>query len=383
MLECSKLQFPQQSLLCLFQKELKQSQGFQSHVSPSLITRSLSVQRNEHGQLYVVQGLERSLHLSIPTSSTMEYFNQTYPSLPNSTDTRPRKINSIFVPNTSNYISRDVAVINSTPKSSVPNCPIQKCNELVTNMFKAGLSNVFKYQEKKRSGTLPSHTPNCNDEDVQVQDVEDLVAGICSVSIQDVERSMKNSSLSSQTKHSESSNASKKKRQVRKKKNRCNKKKTQSLSPAQESALPTITLGWTLNDAHRYKDNKSTIFGNIKPFLRDGGLDDSMKMHLLEVVKVALTSIPEETTCFDINDDSIVSDDFKKARMDMISDFYKLLGGKGDCNFCFFHIKGITIIIPLGIGPHRDILNCFLQGMSSVLQINTRIPMNETTIPGG
>lgn len=210
MLECSKLQFPQQSLLCLFQKELKQSQGFQSHVSPSLITRSLSVQRNEHGQLYVVQGLERSLHLSIPTSSTMEYFNQTYPSLPNSTDTRPRKINSIFVPNTSNYISRDVAVINSTPKSSVPNCPIQKCNELVTNMFKAGLSNVFKYQEKKRSGTLPSHTPNCNDEDVQVQDVGDLVAGICSVSIQDVERSMKNSSLSSQTKHSESSNASKK-----------------------------------------------------------------------------------------------------------------------------------------------------------------------------
>ena len=86
---------------------------------------------------------------------------------------------------------------------------------------------------------------------------------------------------------------------------------------------------------------------------------------------------------FDINDDSSVSDDFKKAQMDMISDFYKLLGGKGDCNFCFFRIEGITIIIPLGIGPHRDILNCFLQGMSSVLQINTHIPMNETIIPGG
>ena len=67
----------------------------------------------------------------------------------------------------------------------------------------------------------------------------------------------------------------------------------------------------------------------------------------------------------------------------MLNEFFELLGGEGDCNIASFRVEGITILIPLGIGPHRDILNCAKKGMSSVLQINGRIPLNEQTIPGG
>lgn len=384
-MECAYLKFEQQSLLCLVQDQRKQSQGAQANADPTLIITCIAIERNENGQIYVVQGLERSLHFSVPTSSIRNFVVPLYPPLKESTDNKNREIKGIYVPNTTNYISPEVAVINAKNRSSSPtDCPVQKCNTIMTNMFVAGLANVFKYQEKKRSGTLSSKNNTDTDVDDETSsDVHDFVSGVCSVSIQDVHKLVDtNKSHSSGSYQSCSSKSSRKKRRQRNKKRKSNNIQSPTISARKESALPTITLGWTQNDAHRYKDNKSTIFGNIKPFLRDGGLDGEMKRNLLDIIEVALTSIPDETMCFELNDSSN-SKDFIEARMNMINEFYHLLGGKGKCNFKAFRVEGITIIIPLGIGPHRDILNCFLKGMSSVLQINGRIPMNEETIPGG
>ena len=85
--------------------------------------------------------------------------------------------------------------------------------------------------------------------------------------------------------------------------------------------------------------------------------------------------------CFELKESS-EGETFTKVRMEMIEQFFHNLGGKGPCSHNF-KVEGCTVIIPLGIGPHMDVLNCALEGMSTVLQVNTRIPMNEKTIPGG
>ena len=162
-------------------------------------------------------------------------------------------------------------------------------------MFQVGLANVFKYQEKKRAGSLsPDH-------------IDDLISGICLVSIQNVEDSITNMSSALSTMHesSSTSRSSKKKARQQRKRNK-NIARQISLNSStlipnvKESTLPTITLGWTVNDAHEYKNNCSTIFGNIKPFLRDGGLSDEMKALLLSVIETTLRSIPDDTTCFNM-----------------------------------------------------------------------------------
>lgn len=391
--ECSNLNFCQQSLICLFQDEIKQTQGSESTADPSLITEVVSIERNEYGQIYVVQALERSLHFSIPSSSHDAFTSCLYPSDDKVNNVVGRQIKHAFVPNSTNYTSSDgqVAVINGSDKQP-PNCSVRKCNDIVTKMFEDGLANHFKYQEKKRSGISLSSNSDCNESfnddnnNEEWFDPDDMISGICSIAIDEVEAMSATSPNDSNvsTPSSSSSKSSRKKGRLKKKnkKKKLGKERKGSMSKVKESALPTISLGWTTNDAHQYKSNRSTIVGNIKPFLRDAGLSEELKKHLLDVIETAFKAIPEGTTCFDY-DDNNESKEFKSARFQMLNEFYCLLGGKGKCDTASFRVEGITILIPLGIGPHRDFLNCARKGMSSVLQVNVRIPMNEDTIPSG
>ena len=65
----------------------------------------------------------------------------------------------------------------------------------------------------------------------------------------------------------------------------------------------------------------------------------------------------------------------------MVADFKEVMCSDRDRSF--FCVKGITILIPLSIGLHKDTLNCFMEGMRAVIFINCQIPMNEQTIPDG
>ena len=377
-------------MICLLQDEIKQAQGSQSSSDPAIINVVIAIQRNEFGQIYVVQGLERSLHFSSPTSSVQSFSNALYPVSKQSDNNKARRISHVFIPNTTNYtsVSKDIAVINGSC-NMLSKDPVLKCNLLVSKMFESGLANNFKYQEKKRSANAASKCEN-NADDCIDDDDHDLVSGVCSVPLEEVatttsniysktESHISNTSITSSTKSSR-----KKSRQKKKKRKKGSKfsQKQPSMTKVKESSLPTVTLGWSVNDAHQYRFNKSTVFGNVKPFLRDGGLNDEVKSLLLDVIETSLESVPDGVTCFDV-DNCSDNQEFISARKEMIQEFYELLGGKGKCNFKTFRIEGITIIIPLGIAAHRDMLNCALEGMSSVLQINTRVPMNEKTIPGG
>ena len=136
-----------------------------------------------------------------------------------------------------------------------------------------------------------------------------------------------------------------------------------------------MTLGWSQSDAHEYKNNKVTICGNIGPSLRDASLPTSMKVDLLNIIKCALATIPKGCS-FNIEEESDI--DLKEVRKNMIAEFERALGGNGSCNS--FAIEGITILIPLSVGFHKDTNNCNRKGMECAIQVNSTIPINSKTV---
>ena len=362
-----KLHFEMQSLVCLFQDEKKQKNNQTKVVDPSKVVRIICIQRNEYGQIYLVQGLERSLHFTIATSEFPKLVQQPYPS-----DASSRNVPHFLIKSSSNYISGDKETIVYNATSDVMKLDerappeqlvIKKCTQLIIDMFDNGLSDCFCYLEKKRSGEREANCP-----------ADDAIDGLCGISFQSMVTGL-NENESQVTSSSRSSRRRARKKKKNKKKS-SHKKKTDS---APESALPTITCGWTTNDANQYQHNRSTIASTLKPFLRDGGLPFNIRTNLLDLIEFVLKSMPKGSVCFEIDreKDSLVL----KFRKEMAKQFASMLGKIGDDDI--FRVEGIAIIIPLSIAAHRDTLNCFCEGMSSVLQINARIPLNNQTIKGG
>ena len=373
-IESGKQSFCNQSLVCLFQDEAKQQKVSKNSADPSLITETIAIERNTLSQQwYLVQGLERSLHFSAPTSEFQKLVERPFPTLQSQNTTSSvshRTMKHVFIPQSTNYISDDgrtvvfnrtATIPNSTANDSPEQEAIKKCNGLIIEMFHTGLANCFSFIEKKRSGVSKHLYSNA----------EELIEGSCSVSIKSVHESC----LVSNAVMTSGSKSSLRKRRVRYKKSLMKKK-----GSINQSALPTITCGWSTNDAHQYKSNRSTIASNLKPFLRDGGLPTETKRILMKVMKTVLSFMPSKSVCFnmDLEEDA----DVLKFRRKMAEQFGEMLTGE-KVEGTSVPIEGVTILLPLSISAHRDVLNCFLEGMTSVLQINAKIPLNTDTIPSG
>ena len=150
--------------------------------------------------------------------------------------------------------------------------------------------------------------------------------------------------------------------------------KSISINP---NALPTITLGYSVNDTKEYRNSHSTICGTLKPFMRNGGLIAPITKKIIEIVELTLRVLPQDH-CFNLNS---ISNEYgeRDFRMKMIADLKQFLGGNRDTTH--FRVEGIAIIIPLTIGYHTDTLNCDTEGMKSVVSLNANVPINDITLP--
>lgn len=355
----SNVFFHDHTMIVLTQHELKNEVKHKRSASPSNIVSVIGIQRNPvYKQIYVVPKLERSLHFAAPTSEFNAFVSSPYPSLDPSNESSHRAVAHTFIPFSANYMSQDGSMYvnnhSATDTYKHEGCPhkfpdsaVETCNQEAIKMFTSGIASAFCFNEKKRSGT--SNTGG-----------HDEVEGSCAVSFKSVTQSCNGTSA-------------KFKLRIRKKNQR------KQNGAVNLSALPTITLGWSMNDAHQYSSNRSSIVGSIRPFVRDGCLSKTIKQHLLGLVKTAIASLPKECQCFNIEKEQHPF--VRKMRDDMIHQFESILGGTDHSEH--FRVEGITIIIPLGLGPHRDTLNSNFEFMSSVLQINTSIPISNRTIPDG
>ena len=361
--------FGEQSLLCLLQ-ETTERQRQTPFVSVSHLKKLVMIERNPDGQIYMVQGLDRSSHFTVLTKM-FEYLTvKNYPQMDNdmlqSMIETTNPVQAVQVQKRFNFVSDDKRTVVINDNSSI----ITLATKFVTKMFtKGNLASSFTFTEKKRSSSSP---------------VTSVKTQSPTVFESNDESSIYSATFSIGTTSSTTSNASQRKKIIRKKiRDRRMKRMKQkqcivpSLSQYHPDVLPTVSLGWTTQNAHEYVNNKFTIAGNIKPFLRDGGLSVTAKDSLLQCIKVVLNELPVET-CFNMENHE--DPNVTKFRKNMAGKFQELLGGDS-CFDSSFRIEGITIVIPLGIGNHVDKMNCGSQGMNSVVSVNVKVPITDGTVP--
>ena len=320
----------------------------------------LSFERNfECGQIYLTQELETSGHCTIKTVSVPKFME-----LPLHNKVTGR-VPFLHVPSTANYMSPDskIVVINTDNKeipfhesSQDRRPPIETATNIITEMFHHHLSECFEFSNKKRSTSMKkSFQPQ--DETTTTNDT-----------------------------HQEKTKTGKRKRRCPKHTGGGDKHvvrssfersalKEVSIDP---NALPVVSLGWSMTDCNRYGENVCSMGGNVRPFLLDGNLSKQARVRLCELIEFITKILPPEWT---FNVRKCNCNRTIDLRLNMIAEFKEMLGGNNNTEF--FRVEGITILIPLSIGYHKDTLNCSLEGMTSVISINARIPLNKNTIPSG
>lgn len=316
----SDLTFNEQSLMIMFQQNKSVRRSVL--VDPYDVTHIVAIQRSASGQIYFTNALERSLHFSVASTSFSDFTNIVY-----------RKGNDIpfyYVPNTVNFYDSTTGICVINDDSQLEDNPIEYCTSCLIEMFKGGLANAFNHNERKRGG-------NGKNSHAKASAHQDSQDGPRTLNLRE---------------------------DLRAKDNRPNR-----------NFIPSITLGYTNQVTQKYKESRSSIFGHIVPYLRDGNLPQQTRPHLLRLVKKALDSLPCGK-CFDVekHDDGI----FVRLRKSMISDFEELMGI--DTSGGTFRVEGIAILIPFNIAEHRDTMNCSVEGMNNVCAIHVKIPIDDLTL---
>ena len=194
-------------------------------------------------------------------------------------------------------------------EDTIQNCkPIHKAKMCLDSMFRNGLSSAFTHNERKR-GSSGASTNNASPEDT---------------------------------------------------------------SKPNHKFIPSISLGFTQQVTQEYRNSRSSIGGNVRPFLRDGNVPCGARRYLLELVKHVLSSCPMGN-CFEVGVNC--SGIYVRIREEMIAEFETMLGGDGTYSGKF-RVEGIAILIPFGIGDHRDLMNCGLPGTNSVVAIHVKLSMS-------
>ena len=236
---------------------------------------------------------------------------------------KEKNIPYVHISNDNNYHSSayGVSVINVDTESNAH--ILQFCNSRLSQMFCEGLHSCFSHNEKKRG----------------------LSTGV------DVE----SESNSSQGSNSNTPN---------------------------KTFIPSITLGFTNQCTQVYHKSRSSLFGHIRPYLRDGNLSNGCKRPLYELIrKVLLNSpFPKRFTMSSFDDNH----EYTKVRKSLLNELKLMLVGdedefENDLLLC----EGIAILIPFGIGDHRDVLNDSSEGMNGVVAVHGTVPINDDTIANG
>ena len=136
--------------------------------------------------------------------------------------------------------------------------------------------------------------------------------------------------------------------------------------------IPTLTLGYSNLDCHEYKFNRISILGNIKPFIRDGGLSPACKSAYLLFTQL----IMKTPICDGAFNMSSLNPTEKEFRLSLIEDFYVAMGGDPlDNHKSWFVNESNANLIVQQLAPHCDNQNSQLPGLDDVLVFTTHPPV--------
>ena len=157
-----------------------------------------------------------------------------------------------------------------------------------------------------------------------------------------------------------------------------------------EASSPVMQFGWTQTDCNQYADNRINSVGSVGPFVCTNdskNLSSKCKEALVKCIDTALKSCPKAHETFSTNNNDFRRELCDKFNLSLDFEYRKDKKKKrkrkskkeSDKVPTALRItcEAFTIIIPLTLSAHGDIMNDSEASMNSVVQINAKIPLNE------
>ena len=146
---------------------------------------------------------------------------------------------------------------------------------------------------------------------------------------------------------------------------------------------PTMSFGFTKSDCRKYPKARNTIFGNVDRIIVEGdfvNLDTVVKGLLFKIIQKIVSLSPNKADTFYIPHDNKERAAYREKFTEPWLDAYKsTFPNDSDLKETVFPFEAFTIICPLVLGDHRDLLNDFVSGMAIVLQFSAMLPIDTLT----
>ena len=147
---------------------------------------------------------------------------------------------------------------------------------------------------------------------------------------------------------------------------------------------PTMSFGFTKSDCRQYPKARNTIFGNVDPILVEGdfaNLDTVVKGYLFKTIQKILSLSPKKADTFHIplaiKERAAYRVKFTQPWLDAYN--FTFPNDSSALKETVFPFEAFTVICPLVLGDHRDLLNDFVSGMAIVLQFSAMLPIDVLT----
>ncbi len=158
-----------------------------------------------------------------------------------------------------------------------------------------------------------------------------------------------------------------------------------SMSASKSRNLPSISLGWTTTDCNSYKNNRSNIVGQIKPFLIRAGCENLSSKTKKRIAKLSCLVISQMSNycsdgLFTYDTTTNFGKELKKLRQSFWDEYAKSLGMSQDSDaelLKHFRCNGNSLIINPYVHRHKDGQNDTFGQWDNTLSINARLPITE------
>ena len=139
-----------------------------------------------------------------------------------------------------------------------------------------------------------------------------------------------------------------------------------------ERSIPTISFGYSSQDAKQYSKNRMSIVGNTRPEIRDGDLSPEAKLELYDLI-ITILSSEFGSRCFlrsGLNKEQLP---VRKMLQCLLAQELK---GDSDVDENNSRAEGGTLLVPERIAPHLDRGNSSVASLNDALIATCLLPTN-------
>ena len=351
--------FDQQVVMCIDQEGIYTKSPRRPVIDPFLVDGLIYFKRNpECGQIYRLKRLQASLHFSksVPVAEEIDfrirYFLGNHRSIPKTlavecdqnitVEERGLFIHNLDDPPKKSENKMDPQQSPSTPKFSDSKCPAQE------ELFRDDSSDDDESDDDKdKDKKMSARDTTCKEIPIPRKTKVRVPSSISPEPLKETRIHLEKAIQLGLLKNVEFSE-----------KKRGGSKKS-----------PVMSFGWTQTNANQYNENRQTDSGATGPGLTNVTVDiePGIKVELMKAMDAAMKCTPKGDMEYNIGKPGGSRNQYRKELSQAMGVKYDKEGKPSSVEI---KCEAFTIIIPLNLSAHRDIMNDAQKDMDSVVQIN-------------